>query len=77
MADPRMVGHGLRRRMGAPKNHLQMAADEAGRQMAAKEAKKPVQGTLFDKPKTTYKIDTNDFTSKKITSWGRPGYGGS
>ena len=70
MADSRMVGHAIRRRMGAPTNHLQMAADEAGRQMAAKAD--PVQGTLFDNPKTSYKIDTKNFTSKKISNWGRP-----
>lgn len=74
MADRRMVGHAMRRRMGAPTNHLQMAAEEAGRQMAAKD--KPVQGTLFDNPKTSYKIDTSDYSSRKISNWGRPRFPG-
>lgn len=83
MADSRMVGHAIRRRMTgpdggpAPTNHLQAAADAAGDWMRQRTSQglgsTESQGVLFNaKPTTTFHIDPVNFTSRKVTDWGRP-----
>ena len=63
MADPRMVGHAIRRRMGAPTSHLDAAhlpSDYGLKSWREENASSPVPGQK-DVPDAGYMNDSNEF----------------